>query len=231
MLGVPMPKDEVFQAAERLLARLNRLHRLLADPEHSTVRVVLALEKLSIAEAQRSFTYFHLFGYPSDLVVANRVLPPDVGGYFARLREIQQGYLPMVEQEFGPVPVRTVPFFDREMVGIERLTEVGQALFGDSDPTEILYRGRPYEVLHDNGSYILKLELPFTSREEVRLSRTGEELVLHVGSWRRTLVLPRVLLTAETQGAKMEGNTLRIRFAPRVTATRGRTTMTQGRRR
>ena len=77
MLGVPMPREEVFKAAERLLRRLDRLHKLLADPDQSTVRVVLALEKMSIAEAQRSFTYFHLFGYPSDLVVANRVLPPD----------------------------------------------------------------------------------------------------------------------------------------------------------
>src|SRR6185369_7174839 len=67
MLGVPMPKEEVFKAAERLLRRLDRLHKLLADPEQSTVRVVLTLEKMSIAEAQRSFTYFHLFGYPSDL--------------------------------------------------------------------------------------------------------------------------------------------------------------------
>jgi len=223
MLGVPMPRDEVFQAAERLLKRLNRLHKLLADPERATVRVVLALEKLSIAEAQRSFTYFHLFGYPSDLVVANRVIPPDVEGYFGKLREIQQQYLPVVEQQFGPVPVRTVPYFDREMVGIDRLREVGEALFGDGDPTEILYRGRPYEVLHDDGSYILKLELPFTSREEVRLSRTGEELVLHVGTWRRSLVLPRVLLDAPTRGAKMEGSTLKISFAaPQRTAPGGR---------
>src|SRR5260221_3449384 len=96
MLGVPMPKEEVFKAAERLLRRLDQLHKLLADPEHSTVRIVLALEKMTIAEAQRSFTYFHLFGYPSDLVVANRVLPDDVGGYFAGLREIQRRYLPVL---------------------------------------------------------------------------------------------------------------------------------------
>lgn len=212
MLGVPMPREEVFKAAERLLRRLDQLHKLLADPDQSTVRVVLALEKMSIAEAQRSFTYFHLFGYPSDLVVANRVLPADPGGSFNGLREIQQRYLPIVEQEFGPVPVRTIPMFDREMVGIKRLREVGKALFGDGDPAEILYRGRPYEVLKDGPGYVLKLELPFASKDEVRLSRTGDELVLHVGTWRRSLVLPRMLLDAPTQGAKMEGQTLRIRF-------------------
>ena len=116
-------------------------------------------------------------------VVANRVLPPDPGGSFAGLREIQQRYLPVVEQEFGPVPVRTVPMFDREMVGIERLREVGLALFGDGDPAEILYRGRPYEVIKEADAYVLKLELPFASKDEVRLSRTGDELVLHVGTW------------------------------------------------
>jgi arsenite-transporting ATPase len=218
---VPMPREEVFKAAERLLRRLDRLHKLLADPEQSTVRVVLALDKLSIAEAQRSFTYFHLFGYPSDLIVANRVLPPDASGYFAGLREIQKRYLPVVEQEFGPVPVRTIPMFDREMVGIDRLREVGEALFGDGDPAEILYRGRPYEVLRDGDGYLLKLELPFASKDEVRLSRTGGELVLHVGAWRRSLVLPRMLLDAATRGAKMEGQTLRIRFdAPAHSAPR-----------
>jgi arsenite-transporting ATPase len=184
----------------------------LADPDQSTVRIVLALEKMSIAEAQRSFTYFHLFGYPSDLVVANRVLPADAGGYFAGLREIQQRYLPVVEQAFGPVPVRTVPMFDREMVGIERLREVGEALFGDGDAAEILYRGRPYEVIRELDGYVLKLELPFASKDEVRLSRAGDELVLHVGTWRRSLVLPRMLIDAPARGAKMEGQTLRIRF-------------------
>jgi arsenite/tail-anchored protein-transporting ATPase len=212
MLGVPMPREEVFLAAERLLARLERLHGLLADPDLTAVRVVLALEKLSIAEARRSFTYFHLFGYPSDLIVANRVLPPDVGGYFADLRKVQQQYLPIVEQEFGPVPVRTVPFFDREMVGVDRLREVGTALFGDDDPTRVFYRGRPYQVLRDNGGYVLKLELPFTTRGDVQLTRSGEELVLQVGAWRRSLVLPRVLLGATTRGAKMDGQTLRITF-------------------
>jgi arsenite-transporting ATPase len=213
MLGVPMPRQEVFQAAERLIGRLDRLHKLLADPERSTVRVVLSLDKLSIAEARRSFTYFHLFGYPSDLIIANRVLSRDAAGsYFASMQKTQAEYLPMLEQEFGPVPVRTVPWFDQEMVGIERLRELGEALFGTGDPTETFYRGRPYEVVHDDGAYALKLELPFASRDEVRLSRTGDELILHVGAWRRSLVLPRVLINARTKGARMDGNTLTIRF-------------------
>ena len=56
---------------------------------------------MSIAEAQRSFTYFHLYGYPTDLVVANRVLPDEVGDYFRGWYEAQQRYGPLVEALYG----------------------------------------------------------------------------------------------------------------------------------
>jgi len=215
MIGVPLPRDEVFAAAERLLQRLEQVHRLMADPERSSIRIVLGLEKLSIAEAQRSFTYFHLFGYPSDLVVCNRVLPPDVGGYFKGLRTVQQSYLPGVERDFAPVPVRTVPYFDREMLGIDGLAELGTALFGDDDPMAFFYRGRPYQVRTEDGATFLDVALPFTSRDEVGVSRSGDELALQVGSWRRTLVLPRALIDVPTKGAKMDDGILRIEFQTR----------------
>jgi len=212
ILGIPIPRDEVFAAAERLLDRLADVHRLLSDPDQTSVRITLALDKLSVAEARRSFTYFHLFGYPSDLVIANRVLPAGAGPYFAELRKAQQGYLPIVEQEFGPVPVRTVPQFDHEMVGVDRLREIGTALFGDGDPTAVHYRGEPYRVNREDGMYVLQVELPFTERGELQLSRRSDELVLQVGGWRRTLLLPRALVDAPTKGAKMDDGTLRIQF-------------------
>jgi len=213
IVGVPLPSDAVYESAEALLDRLRYVHELLSNPDRSSVRLVLNLERVSIQEAQRSFTYFHLYGYPTDMIVANRVLPVAAGHYFDEWREAQARYLPLVEQQFAPVPVRTVPFFDHEMVGLERLTQLGQALFGDSDPQEFLYRGRPYWVERHDGGYTLSVELPFATREEVSLSRSADELVLQVGAWRRNLVLPRLLLDAPTQGAKMEDRVLKVRFA------------------
>jgi arsenite/tail-anchored protein-transporting ATPase len=213
MVGIPLPSESVYEAGEQLLDRLKYVHDLLSDPDRSSVRLVLNLERVSIEEAQRSFTYFHMYGFPTDLIVANRVLPAASGAYFEAWREAQARYLPMVVEQFAPVPVRTIPFFDKEMVGIERLAELGHALFGDGDPHEFLYRGRPYAITREDGGYTLSLELPFTSREEIALSRSGDELVLQVGAWRRNLVLPRLLLDAPTQGAKMEDNVLKVRFA------------------
>jgi arsenite-transporting ATPase len=222
MIGVPVPDASVFEAAERLLRRLDHVHRLLADPDMTSVRLVLNLEKMSIAEAQRSFTYFHLYGYPSDLIVANRVIPAGAGGFLEKWRASQQRYLPLVQEEFAPVPVKTVPYFEQEMVGLELLRDLGHELFGDTDPGTVFYRGRPYSVRRENGGYTLSLELPFATKGEVGLTRRGDELMLQVGSYRRTLVLPRALVDAPTTGAKMDDTTLRIRFGARASTSGGK---------
>jgi arsenite-transporting ATPase len=212
-IGMPMPGDPVFSAGEELFRKLEHMRELLADPERTSVRVVLNLEKMVIKESQRSFTYFHLYGYPVDLVVCNRVLPEGTGDYFRAWRESQQRYRPLVDDSFAPVPVRTVPFFDQEVVGMAMLRRVGEELFGSDDPTTFFFRGRPYEVSREDGEMVLSLELPFTAKEDVKLSRHADELVLQVGSWRRNLILPRILAEAPTKSAKFERDRLQIRFA------------------
>lgn len=211
--GMPMPGNELFNAGEQLFERLEHMHELLSDPDLTSIRIVLNLEKMVIKEAQRSFTYFHLYGYPTDLVVCNRVLPPDAGSYFGAWREAQQRYRPLVDEAFAPVPVRTAPFFDEEVLGDRMLRTLGEAVFGEDDPTGFFYRGRPYTVRRDGSSYVLELELPFTSKEQVHLTRFGDELVIQVGSWRRNLILPRVLIDASTEAAAFHDHTLRIEFA------------------
>ena len=105
---------------------------------------------------------------------------------------------------------------------VDRLREIGVALFGDGDPTAVHYRGQPYRVSREDGMYVLHVALPFTERGELHLSRRSDELVLQVGAWRRTLVLPRALIDAPTKGAKMTDGTLRIQFeAPAKAGHRG----------
>jgi arsenite-transporting ATPase len=212
VVGMPMPGDDVFNAGEELFDRLDHMHALLTDHSKTSVRVVLTLEQVVIKEAQRSFTYFHLYGYPTDLVVANRVLPDEVGEYFRGWYEAQQRYGPLVEKTFHPIPVRQAPYFDREMVGIDLLRELARTLYDGTDPTEFFYRGNPYEVVRDNGGFLLSVALPFTEKQQINLSRHADELVIDLGTWRRTLVLPRILVDATTEGAKFEDGTLKVRF-------------------
>jgi arsenite-transporting ATPase len=212
VVGMPMPGDDVFNAGEELFRRLEHMHDLLVDRDKTSVRVVLTLEQVVIKEAQRSFTYFHLYDYPTDLVVVNRVLPDDVGEYFRGWYEAQQRYGPLVEKTFHPIPIRRAPFFNREMVGVDLLRELSQTLYGAEDPTQFFYRGRPYQVARENGGFLLSVDLPFTDKDQINLSRHADELVIDLGTWRRTLVLPRILVNAPTEGARFDDGTLKIRF-------------------
>ena len=212
VVGMPMPGDDVFTAAEDLFRRLEHMHSLLIDGSKTSVRVVLTLEQVVIKEAQRSFTYFHLYDYPTDLVVANRVLPDEVGTYFRGWYEAQQRYGPLVERTFHPIPVRKAPFFDRELVGVALLRELAAALYGADDPTRFFYRGRPYAVTREDGGFLVSVDLPFTEKQQINLSRHADELVIDLGTWRRTLVLPRILVDAPTEGARFDDGTLKIRF-------------------
>jgi arsenite-transporting ATPase len=213
MTGMPMPDDAVFRAGEDLFHRLDRMRRLLSDPQTSSLRIVLNLERMVIAEAQRSFTYFHLFGYPTDLVVCNRVIPERAGPYFAAWHDAQRRYRPKVEESFAPVPVREAPFFAREIVGDEALRELGRAIFAEGDPAAFFYRGRPYRIERQNGGFSLSLELPFVRKGEVELRRSNDELVVQVGPWRRNLILPRVLVELPAEKAQLADGVLRIVFA------------------
>jgi arsenite-transporting ATPase len=213
VVGMPMPGDGVFLAGEDLFAKLEHMHSLLADREKTSIRLVLTLEQVVIKEAERSFTYFHLYDYPTDLVIANRVMPAEVGAYFRGWYEAQQDYAPLVEQSFMPIPERQAPYCDREIVGMPMLRELATALYDEHDPTEFFYRGRPYHVRRENGTFVLSVELPFTSKEQIQLSRRGDELLIDLGTWRRNIVLPRVLVDAPTQGANFEERVLKVRFA------------------
>ncbi len=214
IVGVPLPSDEVYESAERLLERLRYVHDLLANPDQASVRLVLNLERVSIQEAQRSFTYFHLYGYPTDMIIANRVLPVASGAYFDAWREAQARYLPLVEQQFAPVPVRTIPYFDQ---GDGRPWRVWPSWAAPSSVTPTrrssCTAAGPTRSTREDLATSLSVELPFASREEITLSRSADELVLQVGTWRRNLVLPRLLLDAPTEGAKMEDRVLKVRFA------------------
>jgi len=210
--GMPMPDETVFRAGEDLFRKLDRMHKLLTDPYTTSLRIVLNLEKMVIAEAQRSFTYFHLFGYPTDLVICNRVLPEAAGRYFAEWREAQQRYWPTVQDAFAPVPVRQAPLLPREVLGVGSLTQLAADLYGDEDPSKVFYSGKPYRVERENGGFALSLELPFATKEDVDLLRRREELVVQVGPWRRNLILPRVLIDRPTGEARFAGGTLTIHF-------------------
>jgi len=212
---LPVPNQQVFAAIEELFHRLERLRTILTDPGLSTMRLVLNPEKMVIKEAQRTYTYLGLYGYHTDMIIANRMLPPLAqADYFSGWRDAQERYYTLIEQSFAPLPIRPIPFFEQEVVGETMLHRMAEALFATEDPLANFHPAPTQEVAAEGDGYVLSLELPFVSKEDVNLSQTGDELAIQIGNFRRNVILPRALAGLAPVEAKLEESTLRIRFAP-----------------
>jgi arsenite-transporting ATPase len=216
MVDMPLPDDELFDTVAELIRQLDRMHNLLSNPDRTTARLVLNPEKMVIKEAQRAFTYLNLYGYATDLIICNRMIPGQVSdGYFSTWKEIQGRYHQMVEEAFSPLPILDVPLFDQEVVGLEMLRKMALAIFGDQDPARVFYKGKTQQIVKQDQYYQLSLPLPLVDRSRIQLTKTAhDELVIHIGNWKRNLLLPRVLAGLEVAGARYEGDQLIVTFVP-----------------
>ena len=216
MMNMPLPSDEVYASLKDLLLDLDGMRRVLTDPEITTVRIVLNLEKMVVKEAKRAYTYLSLFGYVTDAVIVNRLLPRDLHDeLFQKWQRIHHRYQAEVEQSFSGIPIFNVPLFDREVVGGEMLARMAQAIYGDEDPSRRFATSNPQRIDKEGADYVLALKVPFVDKSAVDLSRHNGDLYVTVGNYRREITLPRVLARRETAGASIEDGELRVRFAPK----------------
>ena len=210
---MPLPDEQIFSTIDDLFHQLEGLRSLLTNPKVTTIRLVLNPEKMVIREAQRTYTYLSLYGYPTDAVVCNRLIPQSAdGSYWEGWKEAQTEYLQLIEECFSPLPILKVPLLKSEVIGMKALEEIGRLLYNEDDPTRLLFEGRPMSIERDNGGYMLTLELPFIAKGEVSLMKSGDELVVTIGNQRHSILLPQVLLGRELKGAKLDTGRLRIRF-------------------
>jgi arsenite/tail-anchored protein-transporting ATPase len=214
MTTLPIAGDRVFAAIERLHRNLDDVKTILTDERMSSVRLVVNPEKMVIAEARRTYTYLGLFGYRVDAVVVNRIIPSEVSDpYFGKWKDIQAEHLVTVHDSFEPVPILEARLFDREMVGVPLLEDMGREVYGDRDATAVLYHDDPIRVRKRGTGYVLSMRLPFVSRDDMDIHRRGEELFVRVGSYKRDLILPQTLKRMVVREASFAGDHLEILFA------------------
>lgn len=130
VLEVPLPTDAVLEDVNRLSEQMIAMDTILRDHDHTSVRLVMAPDRMVIGETMQTFTHLNLYGYLTDAVIVNKVFPPGVGDYFARWRELQGEQLTLVRDAFSPIPLLEVPYFAQEAIGPEMLERLGDELFG-----------------------------------------------------------------------------------------------------
>ncbi len=212
--GPAVPRDDLFDAVERLHRELLQVRAVLTAPSTS-VRVVLTPEAVVVAEARRTLTSLALYGYRVDALIANRVFPtasdePFLAGWAAAQAE----QLAVVRADAGALPVLESPYRPAEPVGLRALTELGQELYGGADPAHGADGADLVEVARTADGFALSLSLPLARREDLSLSRSGDELVVTVAGHRRVLALPSALRRCRVAGAVLADGRLQVRFEP-----------------
>jgi arsenite-transporting ATPase len=214
LTNLPMAGDEVFGATDRFYDRLDGVKELLTDQETTSVRLVVNPERMVIAEARRTYSYLSLFGYRVDCVVANRLLPDDIQDpWFDRWRALHAEHLTAIEEGFAPLPVLKAQLANDELIGPDALRAFAAGLYGKEDPAACRHRGELLRVETTKDGPVLVLDLPFTDRDELDLGRSGDELLVRVGPYRRAIVLPDSLKRRSVTGATLKGGTLRVAFS------------------
>ena len=210
LFDIPLPGDDVFEEVERLARNLVAMNGILRDRSRTTVRLVMNPDRMVVREAMRTFTYLNLYGYLTDAVVVNRLLPTD--GYFSEWSEVQREQLELVRSAFDPVPVLTARYLEREVVGGEMLDRLAGEVFADEDPAAILHSELVQQLATDNGQATLRVKVPFAERGDLSLKKIGLEVIVRVGPQKRTIILPPALAAYSTSGARFEDGALEISF-------------------
>jgi arsenite-transporting ATPase len=192
LVPVPLPDPGVFRDMERLLYKTLKRLRARLDSEQTTVRMVVTPERMVIDEARRAFTELALFGVRCDLVVMNRVLPAAAGeeSFFSEWVRIQAERLEEVREQFAPVDVLVAPLQDDEVVGLERLSSHGGALFADRDPMERGHVSAAIRFERDPDGYRVHIPMPGARPDNLDVVVADDDLLVTAGSVRRAIKLP-----------------------------------------
>jgi len=212
VLDIPLPTYAVFDDVQRLVRNLVAMNEILRDRSTTSIRLVMNPDRMVIREAMRTFTYLNLYGYLTDAVVVNRFFPADVDGYFAAWRAVQQEQMELVRSAFAPLPILVCPYLEREVIGPVMLDRLAAETFGDLTPEAVLHEELSQELVATNGSATLRLAIPFVEKADIGLKKIGLELVVRVGSQKRTIILPPTLAAYRPSAARFEDGALEVVF-------------------
>lgn len=207
-----LPDDNVFNSIERLLKQIAEVKDIVNNPNITSVRIVLNPEKMVLKESQRAFSYFNLYGYNVDAIICNKILPKISDPSFSHWNTLQSTYLEEINSSFSPIPILKNMMLDTEAVGLELLEMIGDKLYGDTDPSEIMFREQLQKIRKEGDVYVLSIYLPLVEKEKFNLKKNHDNFVIEIGNFRKNLILPRTLANLEPADANFVDGYLEIKF-------------------
>ena len=208
-----IPPADAIDSVDQVFDELEDIRDILTDNLKSTVRLVMNAEKMSIKETMRALTYLNLYGFKVDMVLVNRLLDTNEdSGYLENWKAIQQKYLGEIEEGFSPLPVKKLKMYEQEIVGLQSLEMFAKDMYGDNDPSDMMYDEPPIKFVRNGNVYEVQLKLMFANPVDIDVWVTGDELFVQIGNQRKIITLPISLTGLEPGDAVFKEKWLHIPF-------------------
>ncbi|MDD4669316.1 MAG: ArsA family ATPase [Candidatus Methanomethylophilus sp.] len=214
VVDFPLPTKEVMDNLKELKDDMTRVKAVLDDTEHTTMRLVLIPERMAISETMRAYTYLSLYNKNVECLIVNKVLPPDVDGKFLQIKlKEQEAHMTEIHKAFEPLRIMSAQMLRTELRGTKKLDHLADMIFGDEDPIEVYASESPMKFVTVDGIDELCLKMPFVKEDQVELFKGNDNtIIIHVGSQKRTVLLPMTLAGADLLGAEFGDGCLIIKF-------------------
>ena len=213
---IPAPSRDVIESEMDLIDRLDSLAVIIRDNEATSIRLVANPDTFSIENAKRALMSASLYGINVDLAVVNKVMAGSSDEYYDKWARFQHGKVEDAKANFYPLPIREVRLYESELRGIEMLSAHGDKIFGDEDPSDIFYRGKPYQFKNEGRSIRMTVQVPFSEKDDFSIERYGDQLTVSVrtAAGRVVNIVPLPVATASMKlaKAKLEERTLDVLF-------------------
>ncbi|MEI7824792.1 MAG: TRC40/GET3/ArsA family transport-energizing ATPase [Chlorobiaceae bacterium] len=208
-----IPPADAVESVDQVFDELEDIREILTDNQKSTVRLVMNAEKMSIKETMRALTYLNLYGFKVDMVLVNKLLDTkEDSGYLENWKAIQQKYLGEIEEGFSPLPVTKLRMYENEIVGLQALELFAKDMYGDTDPSDMMYDEPPIKFVRNGDIYEVQLKLMFANPVDIDVWVTGDELFVQIGNQRKIITLPISLTGLEPGDAVFKDKWLHIPF-------------------
>lgn len=198
IVGVPMPDVNVLDQIQSLFEDILSLRTTLVDPKQTVAHVVTTPEKIVLKEAERAVGYLHVQNISVARVLLNRCRDKQIGE---------------VKDRFDPIEVLAVARREREPIGIDTLTALGDELYSGQDPTPRENIVKPLEIKVDAKKASIWLHVAKDSnKRDLRVGRQGDDLIIDLGPIRRHLPLPPAVARQSLVRASWHNNGVQLEF-------------------
>ena len=216
---VPKPRDAVFAELDVLSKRLTGLQKILCDRMRTSLRIVMTPESIVISEAERCYAWLSAFDFGVDAVYVNKIYPEEaMKGSFAGWASMQEKSLGRVRESFAGQAVFLLTLQDRELRGIQALSDVAQQLYniGEGlDPVTVFCNLQSYQIERnlEDGSWIMTVRLPHMTADDFSVTKEDSDLILHVRNETRRFRLTDQCSRRQIAGWTYENGQLVLTFA------------------